>query len=37
LTGTARQILGTVVTWNVKETPYMNTYLPADLEQFVQA
>jgi putative addiction module CopG family antidote len=37
LTATARQILGTVVIRSVKETPYMNTHLPADLEQFVQA
>src|ERR1017187_6694738 len=36
-TTTARQILVTMISWKPKETPYMNTHLPADLEQFVQA
>ncbi len=34
---TARQILLTLISYKVKEMPYMNTHLPADLEQFVQA
>jgi len=26
-----------MINYNAKEMPYMNTHLPADLEQFVQA
>src|SRR5271157_2810652 len=34
---TPRQTPPAVVSWIPKETAHMNTHLPADLEQFVQA
>jgi putative addiction module CopG family antidote len=37
LTAAARQILAFMINYSAKEMPYMNTHLPADLEQFVPA